>query len=56
MRDFAGFAGVHSVCAEIADEALRRLEVDELGLDLMDRRYLICIAKNYLEDQLASTH
>ena len=47
VRDFAGVAGVHSVCSEIADEALRRLEVDELGLDSMDRRYLSCIAANY---------
>ena len=47
VRDFAGVAGVHSVCSKIADEALRRLEVDELGLDSMDRRYLSCIAANY---------
>ena len=47
VRDFAGVAGVHSVCSKIADEALRRLEVDELGLDSMDRRYLSCIAANF---------
>ena len=30
-----------------ADAALRRLEVDERGLDGMDRRYLRCIAEHY---------
>ena len=31
----------------VADAALTRLEVDERGLDAMDRRYLGCIAENY---------
>jgi Holliday junction DNA helicase RuvB len=31
----------------IADRALTQLEVDELGLDSLDRRYLRCIADNY---------
>jgi Holliday junction DNA helicase RuvB len=30
-----------------ADAALNRLEVDALGLDAMDRRYLRCIAEIY---------
>jgi len=30
-----------------ADAALRRLEVDERGLDAMDRRFLTVIAENY---------
>ena len=37
----------HSVDAAAADAALLRLEVDERGLDGMDRRYLRCIAENY---------
>ena len=33
--------------ADIADSALHRLEVDALGLDAMDRRYLRTICENY---------
>jgi alkanesulfonate monooxygenase SsuD/methylene tetrahydromethanopterin reductase-like flavin-dependent oxidoreductase (luciferase family) len=33
--------------AAIADRALGQLEVDALGLDSLDRRYLRCIADNY---------
>ena len=47
MRDFALVAGQSPVNAAIADAALRRLEVDQLGLDAMDRRYLGIIAENY---------
>ena len=47
VRDFANVAGVAAVDAKVADASLRRLEVDELGLDLMDRRYLMMIADIY---------
>ncbi|WP_038035497.1 Holliday junction branch migration DNA helicase RuvB [Thermopetrobacter sp. TC1] len=47
VRDFAAVAGVESVDAAIADRALRAMEVDEAGLDAMDRRYLSCIAENF---------
>jgi Holliday junction DNA helicase RuvB len=40
-------AGVAEISAVQADGALRRLGVDDLGLDNMDRRYLSCIAENY---------
>ena len=36
-----------SVDAAAADGALRRLDVDERGLDAMDRRFLACIAESY---------
>ena len=36
-----------TVDAEVADAALTRLEVDALGLDAMDRRYLTMIADLY---------
>src|ERR1700733_9112050 len=39
-RDFASVAGHNSLDAKAADEALARLEVDKLGFDAMDRRYL----------------
>jgi Holliday junction DNA helicase RuvB len=47
VRDFAAVAGAKRVDARAADEALKRLEVDGQGLDAMDRRYLLCIAKHY---------
>ena len=47
VRDFASVDDHGVVTAKIADAALKRLEVDALGLDLMDRRYLGCIAEKY---------
>jgi holliday junction DNA helicase RuvB len=47
VRDFAAVAGRSPVDAAVADAALNRLEVDRIGLDSMDRRYLRCIAENY---------
>jgi Holliday junction DNA helicase RuvB len=47
VRDFANVAGNATVDAKIADAALNRLEVDGLGLDAMDRRYLMMIADVY---------
>ncbi|HSA81543.1 MAG TPA: Holliday junction branch migration DNA helicase RuvB [Geminicoccaceae bacterium] len=47
VRDFALVGGDGAVDARIADHALARLEVDQLGLDALDRRYLSCIARNY---------
>ncbi|BBD99264.1 Holliday junction branch migration DNA helicase RuvB [Sphingobium amiense] len=47
VRDFANVAGAPSVDRKVADAALQRLEVDQLGLDLMDRRYLMMIADIY---------
>ncbi|MEX2642559.1 MAG: Holliday junction branch migration DNA helicase RuvB [Acetobacterales bacterium] len=49
VRDFAAVDGAadQPVDAGRADAALNRLEVDGLGLDAMDRRYLNCIAEMY---------
>ena len=47
VRDFAHAAGHELVEAADADAALHRLEVDTLGLDAMDRRYLTMIAEIY---------
>jgi len=47
VRDFATVAGAETVNRKIADEALLRLEVDGLGLDALDRRYLTMIAGNF---------
>ena len=47
VRDFAHVAGDGTVTAGVADAALTRLEIDNLGLDAMDRRYLRMIAETY---------
>jgi Holliday junction DNA helicase RuvB len=47
VRDFAQVAGAAVISRDVADSALTRLEVDSLGLDLQDRRYLSMIADIY---------
>jgi len=47
VRDFAAVAKKSPVDEHIADAALTRLEVDRLGLDAMDRRYLRRMAEHY---------
>ena len=47
VRDFAAVEKVEAIDAEVADRALRRLEVDALGLDALDRRYLGLIAESF---------
>ncbi|MBR3935807.1 MAG: Holliday junction branch migration DNA helicase RuvB [Oscillospiraceae bacterium] len=47
VRDFAEVIGNGIVTKDIAAEALSRLEVDELGLDSIDRRILMMMIKNY---------
>jgi Holliday junction DNA helicase RuvB len=47
VRDFASVAGAEIVDRKVADAALSRLEVDALGLDNLDRRYLTMIARNF---------
>ena len=47
VRDFAVVDGVDAVDAHEADKALQRLEVDSLGFDQLDRRYLSLIAQSF---------
>ena len=47
VRDFAHVEGHTAITRDQADAALTRLEVDSLGLDAMDRRYLTMIAELY---------
>ncbi len=47
VRDIAAVQGAHPVDRAVADAALLRLEVDRLGLDAMDRRYLRRIADHH---------
>lgn len=47
VRDFAMVRGNGIITSEIADYALEALEIDELGLDNIDRRMLEAIIKYY---------
>ena len=47
VRDFAQVKGASSVTAKVADEALKLLEVDEMGLDHTDRRMLLTMIKKF---------
>ncbi len=47
VRDFAQVLGDGTITKKMVDVALTRLEIDELGLDTIDRRMLEMIIKNY---------
>lgn len=47
VRDFATVDGTDPVDRAAANAALTRLEIDERGLDAMDRRYLATIARHF---------
>ncbi len=47
VRDFAVVQKADAITRVIADDALGRLEVDQRGLDQLDRRYLSMIAANF---------
>ena len=47
VRDFAEVEGDGTVTRELADQALRRLQIDELGLDAMDRELLRVMAQRF---------
>ncbi len=47
VRDFAEVKGDGTITAKIADEALSRMEVDNLGLDMIDRKMMMFIIENF---------
>jgi len=47
VRDFAAVAEAGEISRKLADDSLNRLEVDNLGLDRLDRRYLSLIAASF---------
>src|SRR3712207_5310711 len=47
VRDFAIVEGVQTVSRDLADRSLRLLDVDSIGLDLMDRKYLTMVAVSF---------
>jgi len=48
VRDFSQVKGKGEVDRKVADAALALLEVDELGLDRMDRKILSCLVEKFL--------
>lgn len=47
LRRVRDFAGEEVIDVAVADRALKRLEVDSDGLDLLDRRYLHALVETY---------
>ncbi|HYD46205.1 MAG TPA: Holliday junction branch migration DNA helicase RuvB [Phenylobacterium sp.] len=47
VRDFASADGAEVIDQKVAARSLARLEVDESGLDSLDRRYLAALIENY---------
>ena len=47
IRDFAHFAKSNTISLELAQKSLMKLGIDDLGLDILDYKYLNFIAKNY---------
>lgn len=47
VRDFAAADGTTTIGKQAAAQALARLDVDEAGLDALDRRYLRALIENY---------
>ena len=47
VRDFAEVKATGAVTAEVADQALRMLDVDAIGLDLMDRKLLAAVIEKF---------
>ena len=47
VRDYAQVRADGIITASVADEALRALEIDALGLDAVDRRILSCIIEHF---------
>ncbi|BDV34617.1 Holliday junction branch migration DNA helicase RuvB [Methylocystis iwaonis] len=47
VRDFAVVEDAATITRELADRSLSLLEVDSIGLDIMDRRYLDMVALNF---------
>ena len=47
VRDFASSDGIDLIDRKAAASALARLDVDEMGLDALDRRYLRALIENY---------
>jgi Holliday junction DNA helicase RuvB len=47
VRDYAQVKAAGAVTRQVADDALRMLDVDALGLDVMDRKLLLAVIEKF---------
>lgn len=47
VRDFAEVKFGGKITKEVADEALKMMDIDDKGLDMIDRRMITCMIKNF---------
>ncbi len=47
IRDFAQFSNNYTITKQLADEALNKLGIDSLGLDILDYKYIEYIFNHY---------
>ena len=47
VRDFAEVKFGGRITKEVADEALKMMDIDDKGLDMIDRRMITCMIKNF---------
>jgi len=47
VRDFAVVDGAKTISEKLAKDSLHKLQIDDMGLDALDRRYITLIMENY---------
>ena len=47
IRDFAQYQKLGTINSEVTDYALNKLDIDKEGLDITDRKYLICLIERF---------
>lgn len=47
IRDFAQYERLSVITPEITDYALNKLDIDKEGLDITDRKYLLCLIERF---------
>jgi len=47
VRDFAVVDGAKTISKDLAIKSLSKLQIDDMGLDALDRRYITLIIENY---------
>lgn len=47
IRDFAQYQKLGTINNEVTDYALNKLDIDKAGLDITDRKYLLCLIERF---------
>ena len=47
IRDFAQYQKLGTINSEVTDYALNKLDIDKEGLDITDRKYLMCLIERF---------